>query len=408
MLSKDKTYFAPELIEGGHYIITGLSNDNYITDLYQTVDINQLLHRELLEHDFDIVVFFDHLHRLYCYDARSRYLLTNANHNPQEQPAQPNRSSRIEQIRNSGPSRGNRNRSRPNQQPPAVPESTAYHMRHISVDMAWDHVIALLQQTRYRTAIVFSNIVGLATDFPQKALDALATLNAVQTNRPHAAFYIFRAEKGAAFKDYAEIGILIWQQFYQLILNPLFETNDPAKNRVISLSTPNAAEVTNLLNMMRLRKDSKLPIDIMGFKKLAEDVAYACATNSKNMRALKVALEEFVEKHPGTPLTSQNYQQVLGVKKERTALEEIDSLIGLQNVKDWIKEWASSRKDDGFARAYPDSSSRFFPMGESSVKNGLVLNIVFTGKPGTGKSTLGKQIGRLYYELGLLPRGHLV
>lgn len=409
MLSKNKTYFAPELIEGGHYIITGQSNDNYINDLYQTVDINQVLHKELLDHDFDIVLFYDYLNRLYCYDARSRYLLTHANEaEPDTAPAQ-GTSSVSNSIARSGPGGGRRqNRRHQRNQTVDVPATDAYHMRYVSIDVAWNHVIALIRQTRYRTAIVFSNMSGLAFDFPQEALDALSALNAVQTDRPHAAFYVFRTETGASFSDYAQIGSGIWQQFFELILKPLFETNDPAKNRVISLSTPNAAEVTNLLNMMRLRKHNRLPINVMTFKKLAEDVAYSCATNSKTLRALKVSLEEFTKTHPGTPLTSENYQQVIGVKREKTALEEIDALIGLKNVKDWINEWTSSRKENGMARAYPESSSRFFPGDENSIKNGLVLNIVFTGKPGTGKSTLAKQIGRLYYELGLLPRGHLV
>ena len=408
MLSKNKTYFAPELIEGGHYIITGLSNDNYITDLYQTVDINQVLHQELLDHDFDIVLYYDYLNRLYCYDARSRYLLTHANEPQANQPAGTGSSETIRAIAASGPGGGRRNNRRNRNRAPQVPQTSTYHMRHISIDMAWNHVIALLRQTRYRTAIVFSNVAGLAYAFPQSALDALTALNAVQTDRPHAAFYVFRTESGASFQQYAQIGTGVWTQFFELILKPLFETNDPNKNRVISLSTPNAAEITNLLNMMRLRKQNRLPLPVMTFKKLAEEVAYCCATNSKSLRSLKVSLEEFTKTHPGQPLTLENYQQVLGVKREKTALEEINGLIGLKNVKEWIAEWASSRKDDGMARPFPESASRFYPLGENSAKNGVALNIVFTGKPGTGKSTLAKQIGRLYYELGLLPRGHLV
>ncbi len=401
MIPKNNSYFSPELIEGGHYIITGLLDENYINDFYQPVDVNQILHTELKENDFDIIVYYDYINRLFCYDAQSARLLTNANVDPSEE-NQPTAT----RTKTRGPINRPRSSRRTTQPQPEL--SNSYNLRMIGVDAAWGHVIALLKQTRYRCAIVFPNITGLSFDFPQEALQALTELNSTITSRPHAAFYVFRSAKGADFSANGRGGNAIWGMFYQQILRPLFETNDPERNRVISLSTPNAREITNLLNMLRLREQNSISVNIMEYKKLTEAMAYTCATNNKSLRALKVKLDEYAKNNPGCTLTLENYQDVIGVKREKTALEEIDSLIGLDNVKDWIKEWTSSRKNDGMAKEYPERSSRFYPNVKSSVKNGLVLNIIFTGKPGTGKSTLAKQIGRLYYELGLLPRGHLV
>lgn len=401
MIPKNNSYFSPELVEGGHYIVTGLLDENYMNDLYQPVDVTQILHTELKNNDFDVVVYYDYINRLYCYDATSAYLLTHANETDSTN-AQPTRA----RTRTRGPLGGPHNAHREADTIPQTADS--YNLRMVGIDIAWGHVIALLKQTRYRCAIVFANMTGLSFDFPQEALQALTELNATITDRPHAAFYIFRSVKGVDFSEYGRGGNVIWGMFYQQILRPLFETNDPKKNRVICLSTPNAKEITNLLNMLRIREDNKLPMNLMNFKKLAEEIAYTCATNSKSLRSLKVALEEFIKNNPGKELTLENYQDAIGVEREKTALEEIDSLIGLENVKDWIKEWTSSRKNSGMAREFPSCSSRFYPNVKVAVKNGLILNIIFTGKPGTGKSTLAKQIGRLYYELGLLPRGHLV
>lgn len=407
MIPKNNSYFSPELLEGGHYIITGLLDENYMSDLYQQVDVTEILHTELKNNDFDVIVYYDYINRLYCYDARSAYLLTHANDEPNNIPAVAEDDDGSED----GP-------LGPVVLAAEEPEmhqdgNDTYNLRMLPIDVAWGHIISLLRQTRYRCGIVFANMTGLSFDFPQEALQALTELNSTITDRPHSAFYIFRSAKGVDFSEYGRSGNPVWDMFYQQILRPLFETNDPAKNRVISLSTPNAREITNLLNMLRLRDHNTLRINLMEFKKLSEEIAYTCATNNRSLRSLKVSLEEYIKDcirtgNTRASLTLANYQEAIGVKREKTALEEINSLIGLENVKSWIREWTSSKKKDGMAREFPAASSRFYPNVKSSVKNGLILNIVFTGKPGTGKSTLAKQIGRLYYELGLLPRGHLV
>ena len=398
MIPKNNSYFSPELIEGGHYIVTGLLDENYVNDLYQPVDVNQILHTELKNSDFDVVVYYDYINRLYCYDQRSGYLLQHANDESEEERRTTRTSTR-------GPLGAPRSRRR---EAAAANSENLYSLTRLGLDIAWQQVISLLRQTRYRCALVFSNMTGLSFDFPQEALQALTELNATVTDRPHAAFYLFRSARGVDFSEYGRGGNAVWGMFYQQILRPLFETDDPDKNRVINLSTPNAKEVSNLLNMLRLKRRGGLPMNVMEFKALSEALAYTCATNNKSLRSLKVSLEEFIRKHPGKALTLENYHEALAVKKEKTALEEIHSLIGLDNVKTWIEEWTSSRKEDGMARTFPARSSRFYPDVKPSVKNGLILNIIFTGKPGTGKSTLAKQIGRLYYELGLLPKGHLV
>ena len=79
------------------------------------------------------------------------------------------------------------------------------------------------------------------------------------------------------------------------------------------------------------------------------------------------------------------------------AKSELDSLIGLNTVKEQINELATYlqflkvRKDKGLEDKQP-----------------LNLHSVFTGNPGTGKTTVAKTLGQIYHSLDLLSHGKVI
>lgn len=77
-------------------------------------------------------------------------------------------------------------------------------------------------------------------------------------------------------------------------------------------------------------------------------------------------------------------------------LRELGSLIGLDPVKDEIFRIVD------FARVVALKKERDLPVSN------LTFHMVFTGPPGTGKTTVARFVGRLLYELKLLRKDKLV
>jgi SpoVK/Ycf46/Vps4 family AAA+-type ATPase len=89
--------------------------------------------------------------------------------------------------------------------------------------------------------------------------------------------------------------------------------------------------------------------------------------------------------------------EIENLKSLEELLAELDSLIGLESVKKSIREnitylnFTKLRQEKG----YKDASK-------------LSLHSIFTGNPGTGKTTVVKMLGKIYNKMGLLSKGHVV
>ena len=131
--------------------------------------------------------------------------------------------------------------------------------------------------------------------------------------------------------------------------------------------------------------------------KIARNLAinrYHANRAEKRNRGFDLILDEMEECIP----SGENEETEKEAKEQRVAklLDELNQLVGLDNVKEEVRSLVNLIKVRRMREEYK------LPAMDMS------YHMVFTGNPGTGKTTVARLVARIYRELGILSEGQLI
>ena len=328
------TYFSSENVLRRFFFLVGKTKDTFCDAVLAATDLEFALYQELRGNAYERIVFYSKTQKLYCYDQTSYDLVLN--------PAAAPRKKKKQKLLINGPLSSHLLREAPNETPVSAQQGVFHFSKMTDLD-AFKRIDHCMCDSRHKTAIVFTNAEDFILSFGEVRTDRGAEdvrsviyedMNKYQGldyKNNNILLFVF-PERGLAetMEIYKDCQARSWKNF----MGPLLV--DKTAN-IIEIGAPEAGEIRNALNLMRIQHGLKL--DLTAFSAMIDMLGkHICANQIKLTYLLNYLLGIA---NDGKTLSLEMCKEFCHLNDQPTAMERLDAMIGMERVKSRLRTLAA-------------------------------------------------------------------